>query len=159
MPANSSAYFNGCIGRRNLKAPASAWPMCDGSSPATRPDLGRRQARRRGDGLFHVEKACRGGGSGLNRAWRSLRKTCASGGDSAISRLKYDPVLRKPSKHVLLVEDNDNDAELAMAVLGNCDPATGVDVVRGGEEALDYLHRRGTYATRPPRDPVVILLD
>ena len=68
-------------------------------------------------------------------------------------------MLTKPSKHILLVEDNDNDAELTLAILEECDPATGVDVVRDGEEALDYLHRRGAYATRPQGDPVVVLLD
>jgi CheY-like chemotaxis protein len=34
-----------------------------------------------------------------------------------------------------------------------------VDVVRDGEEALDYLHRRGAYAARAQGDPVVVLLD
>ena len=68
-------------------------------------------------------------------------------------------MLTKPSKHILLVEDNDNDAELTLAILKECDPATGVDVVRDGAEALDYLHRRDAYATRPHGDPVVVLLD
>jgi len=68
-------------------------------------------------------------------------------------------VLTKPSKHVLLVEDDDNDAELTLAMLKKCEPAIGVDVVRDGEEALDYLHRRGAYATRPPGNPVIVLLD
>ena len=68
-------------------------------------------------------------------------------------------MLTKPSKHVLLVEDNDNDAELTLAILEECDPAIGVDVVHDGAEALDYLHRRDAYATRPHGDPVVVLLD
>ena len=68
-------------------------------------------------------------------------------------------MLTKRSKHILLVEDNDNDAELTLAILEKCKPAIGVDVVRDGEEALDYLHRRGAYATRPQGDPVVVLLD
>ncbi len=68
-------------------------------------------------------------------------------------------MLTKPSKHVLLVEDNDNDAELTLAILEECDPAIGVDVVHDGAEALDYLHRRDAYATRPDGDPVVVLLD
>jgi len=59
----------------------------------------------------------------------------------------------------LLVEDNDNDAELTLAILEECDPAIGVDVVHDGAEALDYLHRRDAYATRPYGDPVVVLLD
>jgi len=63
------------------------------------------------------------------------------------------------SKRVLLVEDNDNDAELTLAMLEKCDLSIGVDVVHDGEEALDYLHRRGAYATRSQGDPVVVLLD
>ena len=68
-------------------------------------------------------------------------------------------MLTKPSKHILLVEDNDDDAELTLAILKECDPATGVDVVRDGAEALDYLHRRDAYTARPDGDPVVVLLD
>jgi len=40
-------------------------------------------------------------------------------------------VLTKRSKHILLVEDNDNDAEPTLAVLGKCEPAIGVDVAEG----------------------------
>ena len=69
------------------------------------------------------------------------------------------PVLTKPSKHVLLVEDNDNDAELTLGMLKKCLPDIDVDVVRDGEEALDYLHRRGDYATRSAVNPVLVLLD
>ena len=68
-------------------------------------------------------------------------------------------MLTKRSKHILLVEDNDNDAELTLAMLGKCQPAIAVAVVRDGAEALDYLHRRDAYATRPDGDPVVVLLD
>ena len=68
-------------------------------------------------------------------------------------------MLTKPSKHILLVEDNDDDAELTLAMLGKCKPAIAVAVVRDGAEALDYLHRRDAYATRPDGDPVVVLLD
>jgi CheY-like chemotaxis protein len=63
------------------------------------------------------------------------------------------------SKHILLVEDNDNDAELTLAMLEKGDVPVSVDVVRDGEEALDYLHRRGAYVDRPAGDPVVVLLD
>src|SRR6185436_2806631 len=69
------------------------------------------------------------------------------------------PVITTRSKHVLLVEDNDNDAELALAMLEKCDPTIGVEVARDGAEALDYLYRRGAYATRPQAEPAVILLD
>ena len=69
------------------------------------------------------------------------------------------PVLTPRSKLVLLVEDNENDAELTLAILEKCDPAIGVEVTRDGAEALDYLHRRGAFAARQQAEPVVILLD
>ena len=68
-------------------------------------------------------------------------------------------MLTKNSKQVLLVEDNDNDAELTLGMLKKCLPDIDVDVVRDGEEALDYLHRRGDYATRSAVNPVLVLLD
>jgi CheY-like chemotaxis protein len=34
-----------------------------------------------------------------------------------------------------------------------------VDVVRDGVEALDYLYRRGRYASRQPDTPALVLLD
>jgi len=63
------------------------------------------------------------------------------------------------TKRILLVEDNDNDAELTLRVLTQSAIPLQLDVVHDGEQALDYLHRRGAYAARPPGEPVVILLD
>jgi CheY-like chemotaxis protein len=37
--------------------------------------------------------------------------------------------------------------------------ANEVVVTRDGEEALDYLHRRGAFLQREPGNPVVMLLD
>ena len=68
-------------------------------------------------------------------------------------------MLRNHSKQVLLVEDNDKDTELALAILEKSDPSVDVHVVSDGEEALDYLHRRGAYASRSQAEPVVVLLD
>jgi CheY-like chemotaxis protein len=62
-------------------------------------------------------------------------------------------------RRILLVEDNPNDAELTMNALGKHLHPSHVDHVRDGEEALDYLHRRGKFADRPSGDPLVILLD
>jgi CheY-like chemotaxis protein len=63
------------------------------------------------------------------------------------------------TKRILLVEDNDNDAELTLGVLAQSAIPLQLDIVHDGEQALDYLHRRGAYAARPPGEPVVILLD
>ena len=62
-------------------------------------------------------------------------------------------------RRILLVEDNDNDAELTLGVLAKSEAAIQLDVVHDGEEALDYLHRRGAYSSRPPGEPAVIFLD
>ena len=62
-------------------------------------------------------------------------------------------------KRILLVEDNPNDVELTLEALRAHNLANALEVVRDGEEALDYLYRRGKYAARPAGNPVVILLD
>ncbi len=64
-----------------------------------------------------------------------------------------------PLKRILLVEDNDADVELTLEALKETNLANEVIVVRNGEEALDYLFRRGKYAERTPDNPAVILLD
>ena len=62
-------------------------------------------------------------------------------------------------KSILLAEDDPNDVELTLAALAQHNLANKVEVVRDGAEALDYLFRRGKFATRPDGNPVVVLLD
>jgi CheY-like chemotaxis protein len=62
-------------------------------------------------------------------------------------------------KRILLVEDSLADAELALHGLSEYRLANEVQHVRDGVEALDYLHRRGDFAGRPPGNPAVVLLD
>lgn len=62
-------------------------------------------------------------------------------------------------KHILLAEDDPRDIELMVNELNKHHFVNRIDVVRNGEEALDYLHRRGKFAGLPERRPVVILLD
>ncbi|MEK6743451.1 MAG: response regulator [Nitrospirota bacterium] len=62
-------------------------------------------------------------------------------------------------KKILLVEDNPNDVELTLEALKDHNLANAVEVARDGVEALDYLFRRGPYASRPQGNPAVILLD
>jgi len=62
-------------------------------------------------------------------------------------------------RNILLVEDNPNDAELTMEALAEHNLANKVEWVQDGEEALDYLFHRGSFAGRPNNNPVVILLD
>ncbi|MBF2065823.1 MAG: response regulator [Calothrix sp. C42_A2020_038] len=62
-------------------------------------------------------------------------------------------------KRILLVEDSINDVELILASLAENHLGNEVVVVRDGEEALDYLYRRGVYRLRREGNPVVVLLD
>jgi two-component system, response regulator len=60
---------------------------------------------------------------------------------------------------ILLVEDNPLDAELSMNALKGDRVMNQITWVRDGEEALDYLFRRGRYADRPDVAPRLVLLD
>jgi CheY-like chemotaxis protein len=60
---------------------------------------------------------------------------------------------------ILMVEDDPKDVELTMTALEGYNLANEVIVTRDGEEALDYLYRRGNYTARSSDHPAVILLD
>lgn len=61
---------------------------------------------------------------------------------------------------ILLVEDNDNDAEMTMRALRKRNLANSLARVRDGAEALDFLFARGGYAGRDNNhSPKVVLLD
>lgn len=62
-------------------------------------------------------------------------------------------------RRILLVEDSVNDIKLALSALRDAHLANEVVVVRDGQEALDYLHRRGVYTLRAVGNPAVVLLD
>ena len=62
-------------------------------------------------------------------------------------------------KPILIVEDNPNDLELTLNALEKSRLANEVIVARDGEEAVDYLFRRNSYAERPAGNPAVVLLD
>jgi CheY-like chemotaxis protein len=62
-------------------------------------------------------------------------------------------------KRILLVEDNENDAELTLEALSEHNLANGVDLVRDGVEALDYLNGTGRFAGSETGNLAVILLD
>lgn len=65
-----------------------------------------------------------------------------------------------PDLHrILLVDDSTSDTELALHALAQYHLANGVDTVRDGAEALDYLHRRGAFRDRPEGNPIVVMLD
>jgi DNA-binding response OmpR family regulator len=60
---------------------------------------------------------------------------------------------------ILLVEDDPKDVELTLEALGEYNLANEVIVARDGEEALDYLYCRGSFAARARENPAVLLLD
>ena len=62
-------------------------------------------------------------------------------------------------KRILLVEDDPYDAELTLTGLSEFNLANEVVVARDGEEALDFLYRRGKFAGRTDGNPAVVLLD
>lgn len=63
-------------------------------------------------------------------------------------------------KTILLVEDNLQDEILILRSLKKVNLANQVDVVRDGQQALDYLFREGEFAGRVgPGLPTVLLLD
>lgn len=60
---------------------------------------------------------------------------------------------------ILLVDDSPLDAELTMRGLKDCNLINNVVWVKDGEEALNYVFRRGKYAKRNGGGPRLVLLD
>ncbi|GAA5178512.1 response regulator [Rugosimonospora acidiphila] len=58
---------------------------------------------------------------------------------------------------ILLVEDDPGDEMMAREAFGDDAMATVLHVVSDGEQALDFVHRRGAYHSAPR--PAFILLD
>lgn len=63
-------------------------------------------------------------------------------------------------RSILLVEDDAQDEALILRSLRKAHLANSVDVVRDGQQALDYLLSEGEFAGRPDTaQPAVVLLD
>ena len=61
---------------------------------------------------------------------------------------------------VLLVEDNEDDVELALHAFNGSRVTPEIKVAHDGEEALEYLTASGRYADRDSKDlPALVLLD
>jgi two-component system, response regulator len=61
---------------------------------------------------------------------------------------------------ILLVEGNDDDAELTVRAFNRANVKNPIVRVRDGQEALDYFFGCGAYAKRDVRDlPAITLLD
>ncbi|RKT43008.1 response regulator [Thiocapsa rosea] len=60
---------------------------------------------------------------------------------------------------ILIVEDNPQDERLMLRALRKANLANTIDVVRDGQQALDYLFAEGEFAGRDGGLPAVVLLD
>lgn len=66
--------------------------------------------------------------------------------------------MKSPGR-ILLVEDDEYDLELTLSALSEFHLANEIFIARDGAEALDYLYKRGTHATRNNGNPLLVLLD
>ena len=63
-------------------------------------------------------------------------------------------------RKLLLVEDNDQDERLILRSFRKANIGNPMEVVRDGQQALDYIFADGEFAYRDPHDlPAIILLD
>lgn len=63
------------------------------------------------------------------------------------------------NRTLLLVEDNPQDEVLTLRALRKANVHMPIDVVRDGQQAIDYLFRTGEYSDRSESLPAVVLLD
>ncbi len=61
---------------------------------------------------------------------------------------------------ILYIEDNPSDIELTLRALKKHNVANSIQIIKDGEEALEYIFATGRYADRDVKEkPKVILLD
>lgn len=64
------------------------------------------------------------------------------------------------TKELLYIEDNPSDIELTLRALKKHNVANSIQIIKDGEEALEYIFATGRYAERDVKEkPKVILLD
>jgi len=59
--------------------------------------------------------------------------------------------------HILLVEDNEGDIQLTLDAFEESKFQTKISVARNGQEALDFLYKKGAFGT--VQKPDLVLLD
>jgi len=64
-----------------------------------------------------------------------------------------------PLKKILMVDDDHNDVTLMINALREAHFGNEIIVAEDGEEALDFLYRRGRFADYQGDHPIFILLD
>ena len=60
---------------------------------------------------------------------------------------------------ILMAEDDEGHANLIQRNLKRAGVKNEIVHVKDGQEALDYIHRRGAYAGQPLKGPILMLLD
>jgi CheY-like chemotaxis protein len=60
---------------------------------------------------------------------------------------------------IVLAEDDEGHAQLILRNLQRSGLRNDVVHVTDGQQALDYVHRRGEYSSRPTGKPLLLLLD
>jgi two-component system response regulator len=78
---------------------------------------------------------------------------------AAGARPEEQPVNNLTPIEILLVEDSHSDAEMTLRALKRHHLTNGIEWFEDGATAIDYLLRRGSYASRSSGDPRLILLD
>jgi len=64
------------------------------------------------------------------------------------------------TKEILYIEDNASDIELTLRALKKHNVANSIQIIKDGEEALEYIFATGRYAERDITEkPKIILLD
>jgi len=64
-----------------------------------------------------------------------------------------------PRKWILLAEDDECDADLAMRALASTGASLEILLAADGSEVLDCLHERNTFSGRATGNPSLVLLD
>ncbi len=72
---------------------------------------------------------------------------------------RADATAPSGAPHVLLIEDELQDVELTREAFQDVLRLEDLVVSPSGEDALDYLHRRGAHEGRGRGNPVLVLLD
>ena len=66
----------------------------------------------------------------------------------------------KSTATILIIEDTDEDFEACVTALTqDSNLRNPIQRCETGDEALDYLYRRGAYVDKPPETPSLIMLD
>lgn len=76
---------------------------------------------------------------------------------SVTSWIRDLKTMAKSARQILLVEDNPADVRLVGDAFAETHPGHHLNVAADGEEALDFLFRRGIHINAPPVD--LVLLD